>query len=123
MSGKKFEKYKAILTEARKKILQEIQIEKASVGFTEQGDIADIADTQIMNDLLNTLSDMDQGKLREIDIALEKIEDGTYGICEGTGKKIPEARLHHIPWTRYSVEHAQYLEHERKLSGGSIIDR
>ena len=121
MSDKKLDKYKAILLEERNKILQELQTERGYVSFNEQGDIADIADTQISNNIINTLSDMDQDKLREIDIALEKIDKGTYGICEGTGKKIPDARLQHLPWTRYSIEHASYLEHEKKMSGGSSI--
>ena len=121
MSDKKFDKYKMILLDYRKKILRELQIERGYMGYTEQGDLADIADTQITNDLFNTLSDLEQEKLKEIDIALEKIENGTFGICEGTGKKIPDARLQHIPWTRYSVEHAQFLEHEKKMSGGSSL--
>ncbi len=45
--------------------------------------------------------------LRDIDHALERIEEGTYGICEVTGKPIPVARLRAIPWATMTVEAAE----------------
>ena len=48
--------------------------------------------------------------LHEINSALRKIEDGTYGICEGTGKPISRARLEARPWTKYSIEYARQME-------------
>ncbi len=48
--------------------------------------------------------------LREINQALAKIQDGTYGICEGTGKAINKMRLEAQPWARYSIEHARQME-------------
>ena len=52
----------------------------------------------------------DRDLLREINAALAKIQNGTYGICEGTGKPISKARLEAQPWARYSIEHARALE-------------
>ena len=51
--------------------------------------------------------------LREINHALAKIQDGTYGICEGTGKPIGKARLEVQPWARYSIEYAKQMERGR----------
>ncbi len=48
--------------------------------------------------------------LREVDDALARVEDGTYGICQGLGTPIPKARLEAQPWARYSVEYASKLE-------------
>ncbi len=48
--------------------------------------------------------------LREINHALAKIQNGTYGICEGTGKPISKARLEVQPWARYSIEYAKQME-------------
>lgn len=59
------------------------------------------------------LVEKDRKVLREIHIALMKINEGTYGICEGTGKPISKARLEAQPWTRYSIEHARKLEQRR----------
>ena len=56
------------------------------------------------------MMDSERKLLREIDGALQRIEDKTYGICEGTGKPIRKARLEAQPWARYSVEYARMLE-------------
>jgi RNA polymerase-binding protein DksA len=56
------------------------------------------------------LVEKDRQLLREINSALAKIQNGTYGICEGTGKPISKARLEAQPWAKYSIEHARELE-------------
>jgi DnaK suppressor protein len=60
----------------------------------------------------NTIGLMDSERklLGEIDGALNRIEDGTYGICQGSGKPIPKDRLEAIPWAKYCVEYASLLE-------------
>jgi RNA polymerase-binding transcription factor DksA len=42
--------------------------------------------------------------LGAIDHALQKIEDGTYGICDMSGQQIPKSRLELIPWAALTVE-------------------
>jgi DnaK suppressor protein len=56
------------------------------------------------------LVEKDRVVLREINQALAKIQDGTYGICEGTGKPISKARLEVQPWAKFSIEHARLME-------------
>src|SRR5205814_1154133 len=56
------------------------------------------------------LVEKDRQLLREINRALSKILDGTYGLCEGTGKPINKARLEFQPWAKYSIEYARQLE-------------
>lgn len=56
------------------------------------------------------LVEKDRNLLRDINQALGKIQDGSYGICEGTGKPISKARLEAQPWAKYSIEHARELE-------------
>lgn len=56
------------------------------------------------------LMEKDRQMLREINAALNKMQDGSYGICEGTGKPIAKARLEAQPWARYSIEYARQLE-------------
>ena len=56
------------------------------------------------------LMDSERKLLREIDNALGRIENKTYGICEATGKPISRARLEAQPWARYCVEYARMLE-------------
>src|SRR6476659_1832166 len=56
------------------------------------------------------LVEKDRQLLREINQALAKIRDGTYGICEGTGKPINKPRLEAQPWARFSIEYARQKE-------------
>jgi DnaK suppressor protein len=44
-----------------------------------------------------------EAELKDIDDALRRLDDGTYGICEECGKRIDEARLEAMPWARYCV--------------------
>lgn len=64
---------------------------------------ADAATDTFDRDLMLGLASFEQELLYEIDAALKRIEDGTYGICELTGQPIPWARLKAIPWARFSV--------------------
>ena len=45
--------------------------------------------------------------IAEIDAALKRIDDGTYGLCEVGGEPIPEDRLRALPWTTRCIEHAR----------------
>lgn len=61
------------------------------------------------------LVEKDRGLLRELNEALAKIQNGTYGICEGTGLPISKPRLEAQPWARYSIEHARALEKRQMM--------
>jgi RNA polymerase-binding protein DksA len=56
------------------------------------------------------LMEKDRNLLREINSALAKLQDGSYGVCEGTGLPISKPRLEAQPWAKYSIEHARKLE-------------
>lgn len=58
------------------------------------------------------LAAADRRIIREIDAALKRIADGTYGICEHTGKPIKLDRLKELPWARYSIEAAREIERQ-----------
>jgi len=115
MDKAKLKKYQEKLITARSEILKDLEFEQEFMSdSTEQGDLADLAEIVINNEILNRLSDIEVETIKQIDSALEKIENGTYGVCEGTGKNIPEARLNAIPWTPFTVEYAEQLEKQKK---------
>ena len=72
--------------------------------------MADAATDSFDRDLTLGLVSFEQEALYEIDAALKRIEDGTYGICELTGQSIPWARLVAIPWARFSLGAEKRLE-------------
>jgi DnaK suppressor protein len=58
-------------------------------------------------------SHRDQAVVAEIDHALARLDDGTYGACERSGEPIGYARLRAVPWARLTVREAE--EQERRL--------
>src|SRR5262249_36055725 len=77
--------------------------------------MADAGTDTYDRDLALGMLSSEQDSLYEIDEALERIREGTYGICELTGKKIETARLDAIPWTRFTAEAENQLEKEGEV--------
>jgi RNA polymerase-binding transcription factor DksA len=65
----------------------------------------------------------EQDALYEIVEAMNRIRNGTYGICELTGKKIEKARLEAIPWTRFTAAAERQLEKEGTVKRARIGPR
>ena len=113
--------FRELLLEKRREILRNVSefedeaLKKSRLDAT--GDLscmpihmADLGTDNYEQEFALGLMDGERKLLREIDEALERIENKTYGICEGTGKPIGRARLEARPWARYCVEHARMLE-------------
>jgi RNA polymerase-binding protein DksA len=66
--------------------------------------LADTATAMYDRELDEGLEEGARATLVEIDAALKRIEDGTYGICEVCGKPIGAERLAAIPWTRLCID-------------------
>lgn len=77
---------------------------------------ADAGSDAYDRDFALSLLSQEQDALYEIDQALKRIELGTYGICEMSGKHIPRARLEAIPFARFTVECQSQLEKQNKMS-------
>ena len=77
--------------------------------------MADSGTDNFDRDFALSLLSSDQDAIYEIEEALKRIEKGTYGICELTGKPIPLPRLDAIPWTRFTVEAQSQLERDGAL--------
>lgn len=79
----------------------------------EIGDIYDQASSDRDRELSLILGDRDREKLREIDNALQRIEDGLYGICEECEEPIGEGRLKVMPFARVCVDCKALDERDR----------
>jgi RNA polymerase-binding transcription factor DksA len=81
-------------------------------------DASDVAAEQTEHaELLAELRN-EEAELAEVEAALQRIRDGTYGICAATGKPIPAARLRALPWARCCREAAGELVAPRPSSSG-----
>jgi DnaK suppressor protein len=72
----------------------------------------DQAQTYLNQNVSFGLREREIHRLREIEAALDRIERGTYGVCEETDEPIGKKRLEKMPWTRLSIEAAEALERE-----------
>jgi RNA polymerase-binding protein DksA len=73
-------------------------------------DFGDSATNETDREIALSRLSTEQDVLYEVEAALKRIEEGTYGICERTGKPISEARLKSVPWTRYCKDAAEDIE-------------
>lgn len=108
-----------LLIDERAQIIERAPVETILSGGVELGDERDPSDLQDrasqevqQRDGL-ALNHRAQLRLGEIDAALERMREGTYGICEETGEPIPFGRLKLQPTTLYTVEALELLEEER----------
>ena len=102
MDKNTLEFFKKLLLEKRAYLFKGIRnVEQDLQGIIEDRPTESIEKASGESDLriLSKLDDLGIRELREIDVALAKIDAGTYGVCEGCGKPIPEARLRALPST------------------------
>jgi DnaK suppressor protein len=103
------------LSDSMSEIARETRVEfcDSSVFATHNGDAgSDACD----RDLALCLLSQETNVLTEIDEALERIESGSYGICEMSGQPIPASRLKAIPFARFTVEWQAEIEKRRKVT-------
>jgi len=114
------EELRANLEDRRAQLIESIDARRESERDTgrEVGDEMDEANTEGVTAMTSKLLERDVALLREIDRALAKIAEGTYGRCEGTAEPIGHARLKLQPWARYSVGYQEEMEREKKSRGG-----
>jgi RNA polymerase-binding transcription factor DksA len=86
-------------------------------------DFADEAADALNHAVASRVLRAEEDILFEVEAALERISLGTYGVCELSGKKIPQRRLAAIPWTRFTAAAATKLESARVKQRGAVTDR
>lgn len=87
--------------------------------------MADAGTDTFDRDFALSLVSSEQEALSEIEAAIKRIKDGTYGICESTQKPISKERLLAVPFTRYSAEAKKQVErhsHRAQQRGGLFGD-
>ena len=99
--------YKEILMNLRHEVIRGLNDNAQAARDMAQGDVPDIGDMSSATydrDVLLNLSEVQRRKIRDIDAALERLEQGEYGVCLGCGEDIPEKRMQVRPFSRYCVE-------------------
>ena len=105
-----------LLLEHKQKTLNNIQNQSNDDLHVDSDEIiedGDQAQTYLNQNISFGLRERELHKLREIEAALARIEDGTYGICEEMDEAIGKKRLQKMPWTRLCIQAAEQEERER----------
>lgn len=116
LDKKTLERFKKILLKEREQIVGEvIQTYKSSQEVGQNGiqDIGDEASNIYNKQILMSLNESERLRLQEVDEALDRIENGTYGICEECGGPISLKRLEVRPVAKYCVPCLTKLEKGR----------
>jgi DnaK suppressor protein len=72
--------------------------------------MAESASPTLDREIDYTLEENSEQVLRQIDRALSRIDDGTYGTCEACGREIPRERLEARPWATLCIDHQREAE-------------
>ena len=121
LTAKELASFRELLVEKLKEITGDVNhIESGALKTSRQdsaGDLssmpihmADIGSDNYEQEFALGLMDTERKIVHEIYEALKRIQEGTYGVCEGTGEPIPKIRLKGIPWTRYCLKFAELVE-------------
>lgn len=118
MTRKEMQKFEKLLLAERERILNGLNSLKGEVlyqpltdrSMSDPNAAADVGTDSFDRETALQVVGNEARELYEIDQALQRIKDGTYGICEGTGKPIPKKRLEVFPAARYCVEYQAELE-------------
>jgi RNA polymerase-binding transcription factor DksA len=89
------------------RLLAELGIHREDLGEIEAHQSADRTEEESDRNILYAELKMETCALQEVEDAIERIKNGTYGICMKTGLPISSDRLRAIPWTRYCREAVQ----------------
>lgn len=120
LSKSTLDKFRALLLERRHEMIGDmngLEAETIGAGRNGSGDLsnmpthpADLGTDNYEHEFSLGLLESERQMLIEIDEALLRINEGTYGVCLGTGQPIGMARLRARPWAKYCIDYARKVE-------------
>lgn len=105
---------KAELERMREGLDEDQQDRAEDEGDYTEHDSGDLSQSMFNREMDATIEGQVGRRLEDVERALEKIEEGSYGICDDTGEKIPKGRLEAVPEAIRTVEAQQSFERERR---------
>jgi RNA polymerase-binding protein DksA len=113
------ERFRKLLLEERKRVVDAIDyLHHENPGSLEEeveespsdNHLAETASVTLDREIDYTLEENSEAVLKAIDVALAKIDAGTYGVCEVCGREIPEERLEALPWAALCIDDQRKAE-------------
>ncbi len=106
MDKKRLKAFRDRLLERREALFRQVmeaEMRSRERDMEETQDPADMAANAYAKELMVSMSDNDRRLLRLIDEALQRIEEGEYGLCVNCGEPVQDKRLEALPWARYCL--------------------
>ena len=119
MNDEQLRKFKIQLEDMRQKIISDVE-QTLSEMTTQTGNIPDPNDRATVESDRNfelRIRDRERKLMNKIEEALVRIEEGTYGVCEGCGEEIAEKRLEARPVAKYCIDCKTKQEQREKAQG------
>jgi DnaK suppressor protein len=124
LSIEQTERLRQRLMDERESITGRLSKRRAALArsMSREADDSDWASSSADQSLLARLTDRDSKLLHEVERALGKLRDGTYGLCELTGDPIGVERLLVRPWARHAAASKEQVERQRvKLANNELL--
>lgn len=125
LTKKQLEHFKEKLLDEKKRVLEEMDELQSSNLKQSISDasgensrysyhLGDVASLSYGREFSMGLAERQQKYLEQVDEALQRIEDGSYGICKVTGEPIAVERLDEVPVAKYSVRGKEIMERRKR---------
>jgi len=105
------------LTALRKKLSDDLKDLRNQKSATSTGDVADAAFEAGSDEMASQLAELDSREITQIERALARLKQGTYGLCESCSGKIPVGRLNALPYTTLCIECQREMERYPSAGG------
>lgn len=120
LSERELDRYHGMLLKARTELVGRVEITEKEALKSNDGNLstmplhmADIGTDTFEQSFALEFAQQDRELVREVDDALGRVKDRTFGVCMQTGKPIPKGRLDAKPWARYVIEAERVEERSR----------
>ena len=123
MAKIKIDEFKKILLQQKTQIINSgilRSTEDLHVSAEDLPDEADLANSVINQQVTFNMRQRELAKLRQIEEALHRIDDGNYGHCDECDEYIGDKRLKNQPWTTLCITHAEERERDEQRFRGAV---
>jgi DnaK suppressor protein len=117
MDKQKLEYFRNLLLEQRRQATEDLRADKSTALEDDDGveDSGEMSELDLNRATALELADRQTHLIEEIDAALQRIEDGTYGLCARCGKPLDEERLKAMPTAKYDAACQAAIDDARGL--------
>ena len=115
---------KDVLVERRDALRQAISGDNSLLKKLSQkssGDVVDFASHSASGEISSRLAEVENRELQKIELAITRMQEGTYGKCDGCGSSIPIARLRALPYAVHCIK-CKLAAEKAGMEPGDVVD-